>query len=578
MLTGRKTVFCPILPVDRDSAMEQIEKTASSLRKSKKKDKVEKGKGTKLRTVLLIVKYAFAVLLTFEAYTAAKSKRYPFVSLLELFLIFMFCSLIARRHPLLGKILNGILYLLYMIQQAVMWLASSYVSILMLTNLVSVEDLSGRSGEYIGVVVVVALLTILPGVWLHAEERTASRLVILFLIFELGFTMVYGSTYSPLFGYFTLGQQGWKMYQTYRSYQNQKNVTADFYNASILQARDKPDTLPDKPNVIVIFTEGLSQNIVEDERNIMPNVAAYEKRSINFTNYYNHTAATYRGLIGQLYSGYQEYDQDRNTLISMEDILKDEGYYTAFLNMEPNNSTFTAYLKKMNFDDVLSPEKDKWVSDKECYEFLLQEAEEREKEDQPFFLAVYTFFTHVSFDYPGEEFGDGSQPELNKFYNDDYQFGKFMEAFEESSLSDDTIIVFTSDHCTYEDDVFHKAFPNYERAHIFLDRIPFFIYYKGVQPETIDVNGRNSLCLAPTVLDFLDISEPNYFLGQSLFLEYDSADSPFDTIFTYLGGGYCSTAGGTIQGLDETQAENKQLIAQIEKYLVAKRQKQQVPD
>ena len=59
------------------------------------------------------------------------------------------------------------------------------------------------------------------------------------------------------------------------------------------------------PDVVLIFTEGLSQNIIDDERNIMPNVRMYEDKSLNFTNYYNHTAATYEGLIGQLYSGHQ---------------------------------------------------------------------------------------------------------------------------------------------------------------------------------------------------------------------------------------------------------------------------------
>lgn len=40
----------------------------------------------------------------------------------------------------------------------------------------------------------------------------------------------------------------------------------------------------------------------------------YEDRSFNFINYYNHTAATYRGLIGQLYSGHQYNNNDENTL------------------------------------------------------------------------------------------------------------------------------------------------------------------------------------------------------------------------------------------------------------------------
>ena len=42
-----------------------------------------------------------------------------------------------------------------------------------------------------------------------------------------------------------------------------------------------------RPNVILIFTEGLSKNIIEDERNIMPNVKALQEESISFENYFN---------------------------------------------------------------------------------------------------------------------------------------------------------------------------------------------------------------------------------------------------------------------------------------------------
>lgn len=51
-----------------------------------------------------------------------------------------------------------------------------------------------------------------------------------------------------------------------------------------------------KQNVILIFTEGLSNHIITDSRNIMPNVAALKNQTISFSNYYNHTFATYRGI------------------------------------------------------------------------------------------------------------------------------------------------------------------------------------------------------------------------------------------------------------------------------------------
>ena len=101
--------------------------------------------------------------------------------------------------------------------------------------------------------------------------------------------------------------------------------------------------------MILIFTEGLSRSIIWDERNIMPNLRALESESLSFTNYYNHTFATFRGLIGQLYSGYQFDNLDTNGLISLQAILGKRGYQTAFINTEPSNTEFSEYLAVLPF-------------------------------------------------------------------------------------------------------------------------------------------------------------------------------------------------------------------------------------
>ena len=69
-----------------------------------------------------------------------------------------------------------------------------------------------------------------------------------------------------------------------------------------------------------------------------------------------------------------------------------------------------------------------------------------------------------------------------------------------------------------------------------VDEVPLVLYYKGITPETIDVEGRNSLSLVPTILDYMDVSVPNYFLGDTLFY-YKENNNSYDTVFfdnTYL--------------------------------------------
>ncbi|MPM54055.1 hypothetical protein SDC9_100828 [bioreactor metagenome] len=99
---------------------------------------------------------------------------------------------------------------------------------------------------------------------------------------------------------------------------------------------------------------------------------------------------------------------------------------------------------------------------------------------------------------------------------------------------------------------------------------PFLIYYKGIIPEEINVDGRNSLDLAPTVMDYLDISVPNYFLGESLFSNKQNTFS-YDTIF-WNGEIFWDTSGENISYAMSSEQWNV-LEERINKYFIAKTQK-----
>lgn len=83
---------------------------------------------------------------------------------------------------------------------------------------------------------------------------------------------------------------------------------------------------------------------------VTPNLDKLSTEALSFKNYYNHTAATFRGLRGQLTSGYQFRDglTDAGTGIaqlskaeinniylhrqtSLPDILKEYGYKSYFI-------------------------------------------------------------------------------------------------------------------------------------------------------------------------------------------------------------------------------------------------------
>lgn len=526
----------------------------------------------------MIIKHAYSVTLTVAAASSTGNPRYIVIGSIELAITFLLSNSVMRKKRIIGIILNDLLCLLYNIQMIVLFFSNSFVQPIMLGNLRSLNDLVGKLLQYgIGAVLTVGCSTLpckeIPfkkpgnsGLWKYLLPG--------FLGLEFALILMLGSEYSPALGYCSLVSKEWKSHQLRKWIKTNNTAASVFFQPTIPDGRKKDRALSSEPNVILIFTEGLSQNIVDDPRGIMPNLAALESDSLSFIDYYNHTCATYRGLSGQLYSGYQLDNLDPNCLVSLQSILRSKGYQTAFINTEPLNKDFTAYLQAFGFDETIGTSEDTRsgmtgsYSDKEAYELLYNTACRMQDQDRPFLLCIYTFGTHVTLDSVDEMYGDGSDRLLNRFYNADMQLGKFLEKFNSSKLAQKTLLVFTADHATYCDNDFTTSFPDYQRKSTTADKIPLCFYYQGITPEQIDVYGRNSLCLVPTILDYLDVDSPNYFLGTSLFC--DESDTPgFDTTYNE-GATLFSTKGGIIQPLSEQNTA--ELESAVQMYFGAKLQ------
>ena len=524
------------------------------------------------------IKYLVTLGLLILGMTTCRRWEYGLLALIELLLIITLSDVLVRIVTPVAVVLNAIACLLLNVQMILLFFGNSYLQLVMLTNLESLQDLAGKALLYGTGAFLAIFFSLLPVAALPIKRKTFYIWILTgACLLAAGETMAIrslGAENSPLTNYGLLVNQALELREMKKNVEasSQEASATDFYRDSVGDFRSKDTALTEKPNVILIFTEGFSRNILTDERNITPNIAALAEKSLNFEGYYNHTFATYRGLIGQLYSGYQLENLDDNKLISLQDILKKQGYHTTFINTEPHNEDFTAYLQRLGFDDLLGEKEEaegaalKYLSDKTAYEKLLDTAQELEKASQPFFLSIYTFGTHASLDSVDQKFGDGKQPFLNKFHDMDYQFGKFLEKFEDSSLSDNTLLILTADHCAYMDMDFAAAFRGYHRDSTTCDEVPLFFYYKGMTPETIDVAGRNTLDLAPTLLDYLDISAPNFFLGNSLF-DGLHRENMVDTLFEEEGTIF-DTSGRRIQTAEDV-TEFRELLL---KYYIAKLQ------
>ena len=112
------------------------------------------------------------------------------------------------------------------------------------------------------------------------------------------------------------------------------------------------------------------------------------------------------------------------------------------------------------------------------------------EQKRPFLLATYVLGTHVGLDSPDVKYDDGKNSFLNKFYNQDYWLGAFLQKFDASAFAKDTILVFTSDHATYPGRDFTELFGEYD---YFVGEMPLIFYNKFIMPAKKDAGGLNSL-------------------------------------------------------------------------------------
>ncbi|WP_161980131.1 LTA synthase family protein [Streptococcus sp. S784/96/1] len=523
---------------------------------------------------LTVIKYAFSIAITFWAFKLTENWEDLLISFTELSIIVFISNFLVVRNRWLGFLFNSLFMFLYYVEKMVQIFGGTYLTLVMLTNIDSLSTLSGNAGLYISATLFVIILAILPISEITFPRFVNASLLLVFLMIEMSVLATHLVSITPFVNY----------YQVFKEYQYQQkliaevstatDVTGEFYRDGIDDYYSKDDSLVKQPNVVIVFVEGLSQSVIDSQENLMPNVKRLQEESIDFVNYYNHTFATYRGLSGQLYSGYQLQNYDSNSLIGLQDIFRNQGYRTTFINTEPHNSDFKNYLENFNFDNVISSKINKGMdgstTDREAYRFLYDEMVRQDKFTKPFFISMYTFGTHLSLDSTDKVYKDGKNSLFNKFFDSDYQIGKFLEKFNSSELAKNTILIFTTDHATYTDAAYIEAWKS--RAYPSFDKVPFILYHKGVQSKKVDARGRNSLDFAPTILDFLDITAPNYFLGNSLF-----SDEPYSKLsYLYVSeGNYMTSQDNVINFLTEDETADYEKI--VKDYYTAKLQQPNLP-
>lgn len=304
------------------------------------------------------------------------------------------------------------------------------------------------------------------------------------------------------------------------------------------------------PNIIIFFTEGFSARAIGayggPYSDLTPNIDNFiiNSHSMKVINYFNHTAATYRGIAGQLCSiypqndGYREYDNKASSFLSLASMLNIANYNTIFLDPHFNGIAQVANLAKKNLGfrnvysgeemlkDYLPGEQKKnhdAITDQQLYRSLIGLLKDKELKQDRLLVTVYNLGTHAWMQTQNDEvtYKNGDNSVLNSFHELDNDFGMFWRYFLASAYKNNTIVIFTADHSHFYEKEYLDAFNTNNMQKLFIDRIPLIIYdpIKSL-PSILDAKNSTSIDFLPTVLEILAVPDfPNPFAGNSLFRE-----------------------------------------------------------
>jgi phosphoglycerol transferase MdoB-like AlkP superfamily enzyme len=311
----------------------------------------------------------------------------------------------------------------------------------------------------------------------------------------------------------------------------------------LYQSAIEPTTHTPKENIIIILLESVrasEMGIYGAKNSASPFMDSLAKQSNVFLNAYSTAPITGKSefvincstldFFAAASASSQDNLQNKRCIAS---ILKESGFNTYWFHGNEkeiyNRGTF---FPKIGYQNIIAEyelnqlnvtDKLAWgISDTALFDHVLKTLE---KEDKPFLAEVLTLSNHLPFNYDWKiKFPDYLTKQNNKGdYLNDYRKGiyytdqalkQFFTAFWQSDLSSNTHVIITGDHGVWAFDQSNTYSQLSKDEHFF--RIPLMIWSPNRHKE-IHTALSSHLDIAPTILDILDITTDNSFIGRSLY-------------------------------------------------------------
>ncbi len=336
-------------------------------------------------------------------------------------------------------------------------------------------------------------------------------------------------------------KKGQLLYSMDRKYPfMKKSIYLDRSRKSYNKPAIRPGT-----NIVIIFVESLSSFFLKEEihgvKGLMPNIREMGRESFAFTDMYNSSYPTLKGLIAALGSALYLLDEEvAGTRIPvpcrflfLSNVLKKLDYTTIhiqagserFIGMKNLFTEREGYdyfygSESLLLDNISRLERGFGVDDEKVFDFTIEWLE-KYKGNKPFLLTISTINSHPPYKGSYKHPGSGGTPMLDGLHSTDKAFGTFWEFFKKSRFSGNTVLILTADHAMGNSNEYTSFVRNFEDHYKpFFDTIPCFIRFPGGAWNGVR-NGTHcvSLDLTPTILDMMNLDLANPFMGLSIFSE-----------------------------------------------------------
>jgi len=314
---------------------------------------------------------------------------------------------------------------------------------------------------------------------------------------------------------------------------NAKAFKSDYPDYSITRKIENSGA-EKKYNVVLVIIESMSADFMcafGNQENLTPNLDALAKQGLLYTNLYATGTRTVRGLEAITLSipplpgqSIIKRPKNENLDFCISKVISTKGYELKFIyggfgyfdNMNyffENNGFKTIDRADMNSNEITFS--NAWgVCDEDLFNKSINEANISAAQNKPFFFIILTTSNHRPYTYPKNKIDIKSGTGRNgavKYC--DYAIGEFINSAKKQKWFDNTIFVFTADHCASSAG---KAKLEIDKYHI-----PMIIYAPKIIRPALIQNIASQIDIAPTIFELLNWSYTSNFFGNAIIAQTD---------------------------------------------------------